>query len=396
VSVDPHGSVAAPSMPQAASAPENQKQMVAGGGDLIAFYLPQFHPIPENDEWWGKGFTEWYNVARARPSFKGHVQPRLPTDLGFYDLRVPETRAAQAELARAHGITAFCYYHYWFGGRRLLERPFKEVLSSGEPDFPFLLCWANENWTRRWDGQDREILIAQAHSIDDDRRHFQELATAFADPRYLRLGGRPVFLVYRTDLLPDPHRTADVWRDEAHRLGVGDILLGRVESFVGEIVPQSIGFDFAVEFAPRWQSVPGRVFGTGVQRILRATRLLRDGYTENNVYSYRALIESMLARPAVDYPLFRCACPSWDNTPRRRSKATVFAGANPQLFQSWVEELLSTRQVFEGRPAPIFLNAWNEWAEGAQLEPCSVYGLDFLKAIRSALAARDALPAGRA
>jgi len=353
---------------------------------LIAFYLPQFHPIPENDAWWGKGFTEWTNVVRARPAFPGHVQPRLPADLGFYDLRVPETRLAQAELARANGITAFCYYHYWFGGRRLLQRPFDEVLASGEPDFPFLLCWANENWTRRWDGQDREILLGQAHSPEDDRRHLRTLAPAFADSRYLRLGGQPVFLVYRTELLPDPARTADIWREEAHRLGIGDICLGRVESFLSDIVPQGIGFDFAVEFAPRWQVLPPRFYGHGIRAALRRNRLLRDGYTRNNVRSYEEMVAAMLDWPEPEYPLFRGACPSWDNTPRRRENATVFEGATPAIFQDWLATLVRRVRSYRGEPAPIFLNAWNEWAEGAQLEPCSVYGRGFLDAVRSAVA----------
>jgi hypothetical protein len=354
--------------------------------EIIAFYLPQFHPIPENDAWWGKGFTEWTNVARARPSFKGHVQPRLPGELGFYDLRLPETRSAQAELARAHGISAFCYYHYWFSGRQLLERPFHEVLNSGEPDFPFLLCWANENWTRRWDGQNREILMPQHHSEEDDRAHFQTLAPAFADPRYLRIAGQPVFLVYRTDLLPDPQRTADVWREEAHRLGIGELVLGRVENF-GDAVPSTIGFDFAVEFAPRWHRSLRRDFGDGLAANLRRRGVLRDGYTNNTVFSYPELIATMLARPDAGYPLFRCACPSWDNSPRRKTNAVIFRGATPALFQGWVEQLLARRSTFRGRTAPIFLNAWNEWAEGAQLEPCSAHGRGFLEAVRTAVAA---------
>ena len=178
----------------------------------IAFYLPQYHPIPENDQWWGKGFTEWRNVTRARPLYPRHYQPHLPADLGFYDLRLPEVRQAQAELAHAFGLHGFCYYHYWFNGRRVLQRPFEDVLASGEPDFPFCLCWANENWTRRWDGSDDEILLEQIYSEQDDRDHLLSLLTAFRDPRYIRIEGKPLFLVYRTSALPHPARTAEIWR----------------------------------------------------------------------------------------------------------------------------------------------------------------------------------------
>ena len=170
---------------------------------FLAFYLPQFHPIPENDEWWGPGFTDWTNVVRARPLVRGHYQPHVPADLGFYDLRLAEARAAQAAMAAEYGIDGFCYYHYWFDGRRLLERPFDEVLRSGQPDFPFCLCWANENWTRRWSGRDGEVLVRQTYSERDDLTHIRWLAEAFSDPRYLRIRGRPVFLVYRAASIPD-------------------------------------------------------------------------------------------------------------------------------------------------------------------------------------------------
>jgi hypothetical protein len=233
------------------------------------------------------------------------------------------------------------------------------------------------------------VLLGQSHSPEDDRNHLRALAPAFADPRYVRLGGHPTFLVYRTELLPDPARTADVWRDEAHRLGIGDICLGRVESFLSGVVPQDVGFDFAVEFAPRWQALPPRTFGRGLRGALRRSGLVRDGYTRNTVRSYREMMLSMLAWPEQAYPLFRSACPSWDNTPRRRSNATVFDGATPVLFQSWVETLLSRRRTFRGAPAPVFLNAWNEWAEGAQLEPCSVFGHGFLEAVRAAVSTSE-------
>ena len=201
--------------------------MVGDDVRLIAFYLPQFHPIPENDRVWGKGFTEWTNVTKAKPLFRGHYQPHLPADLGFYDLRLPEARQAQAELAQEYGIYGFCYYHYWFNGKRLLQRPFDEVLQSGEPAFPFCLCWANEHWTRAWDGDLNGVTVEQRYSEEDDRNHIHWLLTAFRDRRYIRLNGRPLFLVYRAHDLPSPLRTTTLWREEAQKAGVGELYLCR-------------------------------------------------------------------------------------------------------------------------------------------------------------------------
>ncbi len=207
-------------MPSTAAAPSGESTPQPARPRLVAFYLPQFHPTPENDAWWGRGFTEWTNVARATPLFAGHTQPRRPADLGFYDLRLPDTRAAQAELAQQYGIEAFCYYHYWFHGKRLLHRPFDDVLSSGEPDFPFCLCWANEPWGRSWTGNDQQLLMPQEYSPADDVEHARFLANAFADPRYLRTGGRPVFLIYRPSHLSAPAATIDAIRLGSVREGL--------------------------------------------------------------------------------------------------------------------------------------------------------------------------------
>ena len=227
-----------------------------GGDDIraIAFYLPQFHPIPENDRWWGKGFTEWTNVTKARPNFEGHYQPHLPADLGFYDLRLPEVREQQAELAGEYGVHGFCYYHYWFGGRRLLERPFNEALSSGRPDFPFCLCWANENWTRRWDGGNDEILMSQRHSDEDDRNLIRSLFPAFEDRRYIRINGKPLLIVYRAGILPNAERTTVIWREEMKNAGLGEIHLCMAQTW-GIFDPGPYGFDSAVEFPPHGMTV---------------------------------------------------------------------------------------------------------------------------------------------
>ena len=219
----------------------------------IAFYLPQYHPIPENDEWWGKGFTGWNNVVKATPRFPGHYQPHLPGELGFYDLRLPEAREAQAELAREHGINGVCYYHYWFNGKLLLERPLHDMLDSGRPDFPFCMCWANENWTRAWDGISSSVLMPQGYSEEDDKQHMRYLARIFSDTRYIRINGKPLFLIYRASHMPDPRKTANTLREEARKLGIGEVHLCRVESFLSEHDdPRNLGFAAAVEFQPDW------------------------------------------------------------------------------------------------------------------------------------------------
>ena len=223
---------------------------------IIAFYLPQFHPIPENDVWWGKGFTEWTNVARAKPLFQGHYQPHVPADLGFYDLRMCETRSAQAELAREYGIEGFCYWHYWFEGKRLLERPFDEVLTSGEPDFQFCLAWANESWSRRWLGEEKEILQKQTYSEEDDIHHIRWLIKAFADRRYLRVNGRPLLLVYRPADLPDPKRTTDVWREGCSRHGLAEPYLLGVNAHCAFLDCRTLGFDGTLNFEPQLGALP--------------------------------------------------------------------------------------------------------------------------------------------
>jgi lipopolysaccharide biosynthesis protein len=360
----------------------------------LAFYLPQFHPIPENDAWWGPGFTEWTNVTRARPLFPGHYQPHLPADLGFYDLRLPEVREGQAALAREYGLSGFCYYHYWFDGRRLLERPFEEVLASGHPDFPFCLCWANEPWSRRWDGSPHEVLMPQRHSLEDDRRHMAYLARAFADPRYLRIDGRALFLVWRTELFPDPAATAAVWREVARAEGAGEIFLARVEGHAKGVDPASIGFDAAVEFAPDWRITQPRYYHREkwdiVARMLNQLRkagLLSEAYRDHRVSSYDDLAAGMLAKPHPGYRWFRCATPGWDNSPRRAARqAHIWVDATPERYGAWLRALVeetARRPVASERL--VFVNAWNEWAEGNYLEPDQGWGRAFLEATRRAL-----------
>ena len=366
----------------------------------IAFYLPQYHPIPENDEWWGRGFTEWTNVAKAQPAFKGHYQPHLPADLGFYDLRLPEARQAQADLAREYGIHGFCYYHYWFEGRRLLQRPFNEVLNSGRPDFPFCLCWANESWTRLWDGREQEILVVQNYNEEDDLNHIRWLVGAFRDPRYIRVCGRPLFLVYRLSRLPDPERTVEIWRNEARRLGVGDIFICNVESFEADygLAPQ-YKLDAAVEFAPDQKAVPPRqeVNWLGkwlidrlsrrprIQRFVGELELTQPWLYKHGVYSYVELMNNMLAKPNPPYLRFPCVTPGWDNAARRQLGAAIFYGSTPDLYQQWLGAAVQKAKAVQANEPIVFINAWNEWAEGNHLEPCQRWGHAYLQATRNAL-----------
>jgi lipopolysaccharide biosynthesis protein len=338
--------------------------------------------------WWGKGFTEWVNVVRAEPRFRGHHQPHLPADLGFYDLRAPESRQAQAELAREYGIHGFCYYHYWFNGTRVLQRPFDEVLASGKPDFPFCLCWANEAWTRAWDGRSGETLIAQSYSQEGDRRHLQWLVRAFVDPRYIRVDGKPLFLVYRASQLPDARMTTSIWREEAGRLGVGELYLARVESFADEHSdPCELGFDAAVEFQPDWTALGSPERRTRRWRWATRLRLSSPVYLQHRVYNYSRIADLMLAKPEPKYPRFPCVMPGWDNTPRAKNELVIFKDSTPHLYENWLKRTIE--KVSSGRPiAPlVLLNAWNEWAEGAHLEPDERYGRAYLEATRRALAA---------
>ena len=351
----------------------------------LAFHLPQFHPIPENDLWWGKGFTEWTNVVKAKPRFEGQYQPHLPADLGFYDLRLPEVRQAQADLAREYGIYGFCYYHYWFNGRRILERPVNDIVSSGQPDFPFCLCWANENWTRRWDGEDQQVLLKQNYSAEDDIAHLQALARYFRDPRYIKINGKPLLLVYRISNLIDPAATLGRWREEATKQGLPGLYLCSVEGIPKDKGCATTELDAAVEFAPDWECAQKRINPVGRRPPFFQKRYLGPPWTNNHIFDYTDLRDQMLAKTKPTYLRFPCVTPSWDNSARRKENAIIARNATPVAYEQWLSEI---GRRFEP-PSPeenfVFINAWNEWAEGNHLEPCAKWGRSYLEATRRAL-----------
>jgi hypothetical protein len=343
---------------------------------LIAFYLPQFHPIPENDRWWGPGFTEWTNVTRGRPMYAGHNQPRRPGELGYYDLRVPEVRHRQIDLARKYGIHGFCYYYYWFSGQRLLERPLELMLADRDSDFPFCICWANENWSRRWDGSEQDILMEQKHLPDDPMRFIEDLAPMLRDPRYIRVNGAPIVLVYRPDIIPGLTNVLRTWRAAAENLGIGSLHLCAVQSF-GYTSSLEDGFDAMVEFPPHSIGV-----GEVTERMPEVVPEFKG-----KIFSYADVIRYCLNQGSgIGLPVYRGLMSGWDNTARRGYNSHIFHDGTPENYEVWLRRLLDyTRRHHQGDHRLVFVNAWNEWGEGAYLEPDEQYGYGFLEATSRAV-----------
>jgi len=360
----------------------------------IALYLPQFHPFQENDQWWGKGFTEWTNVTKSQPKFKGHYQPHLPADLGFYDLRLLDTLIAQTEMAKAYGIYGFCFYHYWFNGKLLMETPLETMLRAKKPDFPFCLCWANENWTRRWDGLETDVLIKQDYDLKDDYEHIQYLIPFFKDERYIKIDGKPVYLMYRSELHPKINEAVKIWRDEAKKAGFEDLYLIRVENFERNLDPSLHGFDASMEFAPDFSldiknySKKNR-FKHSLRKLLHRTSIKHSGILANKVLDYNDMVNEMSKKSPKNYKYFRSVFPSWDNSARRAKDATIFVNSSPEKFEKWVTKTaMYTAAHFPKEERLLFINAWNEWAEGCHLEPDQKYKHAYLEALKNGLATR--------
>ena len=357
---------------------------------IIAFYLPQYHPTQDNDKWWGKGFTEWTNVGKAKPLFKGHYQPKIPADLGYYDLRLPESRTAQTELAKEAGIYGFCYYHYWFGnGKMELERPFQEVMSSGEPDFPFMICWANESWHKKfWNkdgkGSTKEILIKQTYPGEKDIiEHFNYLLPAFKDHRYIKINGKPLFMIYNPLQYKDRQKFIQKWNELAIENGLPGIefICQIRDNITSEVCNELHAEGFAYINTMRLWEVFNRRLNLGKRIVNRIKRtIFKLPYTVDFKRYYQLLINK---DDEKDY-IIPTIVPNWDHTPRSGVSGTVLTNSTPDLLRKQMDLILNQA---DGKPI-IFLKSWNEWGEGNYIEPDLKYGHGYLNAIKEAMNSR--------
>lgn len=348
---------------------------------IIAIHLPQFYPFKENNEWWGKGFTEWTNVSKARPRFKGHYQPHIPADLGFYDLRLKDSRMEQESLAKKYGIYGFCYYHYWFNGHLIMEKPVEAKLSDSEEDLPFMLCWANENWHRNWAGGFNKTLIKQIYTKEDDIAHFKYLLPYFKDSRYIRVDNKPVFCVYRPALFPDFDEFVNTWQSLAAKENF-QLYICKFETCSEwgiKFYPKSV--DAAIEFQPMNKEKWDRQYA--IKSKLWNLVSKKEKFT--TCYPYDKYVDFQIRKPQFsDYKRYPSVCPSWDNSPRRVGMPfSCFTNAKPSYFQKWFDFVYNSFKPFSKDENFIFINAWNEWAEGCHLEPDLENGLAYLEAIKA-------------
>jgi hypothetical protein len=377
---------------------------------VIAFYLPQFHPTPENDKWWGKGFTEWTNVGKAKPLFKGHYQPRVPADLGYYDLRMPEIREAQAEMAREAGIEGFCYWHYWFGnGRQILESPFNEVLTSGKPDFPFCLGWANESWTNKsWEAGTHKvketILLEQIYNKTDHEKHFMALLSAFRDKRYITVDGKPLFLIFKPLNIPDVTSFITLWQNMAKENGLKGIyfvgIRQNMDSFSNIISDFRNKNNLINSGGEKYKEILDLGFDAvnsrGYIRAEYCTRTIYDLFLRwlMRVFfnSYKVSkcnqsdINKYLYIPEDSWKsVYPTLFPNWDRSPRSGTKARIYVGSTPELFQKQIKQALALLEGRESEHRILFLQSWNEWAEGNYVEPDLKYGHGYLEVLKSSI-----------
>lgn len=354
---------------------------------VIAFYLPQYHPIPENDKWWGKGFTEWTNVGRAKPLFKGHYQPKVPADLGYYDLRLSEVREAQAELAKENGIEGFCYYHYWFDkNKQLLERPFEEVLLSKKPNFPFMLCWANESWHAKfWDfngNSNKKLLIEQNYGSDEEQIiHFNHLLKAFKDNRYITIEGMPAFMIYKPLDSPSIKSMIKLWQKLAKENGLKGIY------FIGQTTQTEKYYDKIIEFGFN------AVNSVRLYEILNHRSIIKKGYSKiiqnikplPRIFDYSKALKYFIHDNDSKTDIFPTLIPNWDHTPRSGCGGFLLKNSNPLLFKKHINQML---KIIENKPDDkkiLFIKSWNEWGEGNYLEPDLKFGHGYLKSLQETI-----------
>lgn len=366
---------------------------------LIAFYLPQYHPIPENDEWWGKGFTEWTNAAKARPMFRGHYQPHVPADLGYYDLRLPEPRIAQAEMAKAYGIEGFCYWHYWFGnGRRLLELPFNEVLKSDLPDFPFCLAWANESWSGIWHGCPKRVLMEQKYpGMTDYEAHFNSLVAAFSDKRYIKINGKPIFIVYNVKNLPNPRLLVECWQTLAKRAGFkGIYFIQLIEQRAASWHSREDGFDSTINnpFSSAVKKMDDKFKNYCADLLDKSTGIdilgiYRRIFNKPRIYLYKDFIKFADISLRTDVMQYPCVYPNWDNTPRSGHRGYVLKDSTPRLWGIHLKNAIEKVRDREYDKRVIFIKSWNEWAEGNHLEPDLKYGKAYLDVIKEEIIQKE-------
>jgi len=355
----------------------------SGRPRLLALYLPQFHAIPENDANWGPGFTEWTHVAESRPLYPGHQQPKVPSELGFYDLRLPDVQIDQAALAAEHGIEGFCYWHYWFAGRRVLERPGRQMLESGQPDYPFCIAWANASWTGIWYGAPDRILIEQTYPGEDDHRaHFNAVLPMLRDPRYIKVGEDPLVVIWEPLKIPESERFVALWRDLAAKAGLPGLHL--VGFGTSDFDPHAHGYDASTLHGPQ---LPRPLGGRSGQR-----RLWQRALGMPAVSSYRAFVRRGLpeTRSSLEYPV---ALPNWDNTPRSGRRGSVLQGSTPELFREHLRQAIDAVDDRPDEQRIVFLKSWNEWAEGNYLEPDRRFGRAYLEVIREEVDRATRLPA---
>ncbi|MGA1977597.1 MAG: glycoside hydrolase family 99-like domain-containing protein [Bacteroidales bacterium] len=349
---------------------------------FIAIYLPQYHPINENDFAWGKGFTDWMNVKKAMPLYKGHYQPHIPhEDLGCYNLLDSGVIVKQAAMAKKYGIYGFAFYHYWFNGKRLLNQPLDNILTSGKPDLPFCYIWANENWTKRWDGEDNEIIIKQEYSFEDDLNHIQFLCdNVFPDRRYITINRKPVFIVYKPFLFPNIKRTIEIWRKEASKTSIKELYIVCMDNFLKGQKPDEAGFDATIHFQPDHRVFRNRLTENIFFGILNKLKLRKSPFLNNLIYDYYEYSKLALNYYSeINYKCFPGVMPGWDNSARRKTNALIFFDSTPEKYKIWLASILKAYNGFNSEENFVFLNAWNEWAEGNHLEPCIRWGYKYLQ-----------------